>query len=56
MNFESSSAWSFGKTTKGKIKLSNKNIGKMDKTDILTNPGPGSYQPSIMSNKAPNWK
>ena len=31
-------------------------IGKLEKTDLLTNPGPGSYQPSIILNKAPNWK
>ena len=46
MKFGSSSAWSFGKTTKG----------RMEKCDIQTNPGPGSYQANSVTNKAPNWK
>jgi hypothetical protein len=46
MKFASCSAWSFGKT--------NKCI--LEKTDLLTNPGPGSYQPGLNSNKAPMWK
>ena len=46
MKFGSSSAWSFGKTTKG----------RMEKTDSQTNPGPGSYMSKSISSKSPNWK
>lgn len=71
MNFVSASAYSFGKSTKGILnipKKANKNKklneayliklkkGKLEKTDLLTNPGPGSYQPPILKKTAPHWK
>ena len=42
-----SKVWSIGKSKKGEI----------EKTDRLTNPGPGAYEPKVFSKTAiPTWR
>ena len=53
MNFAHVSAFSFGKDKKG---MKHFILGKFERTDRLTTPGPGSYTPGLTKRSTPGWK